>query len=305
MYKRVKTSDPSILNQNLIKKLVNHAVAVAAVNAVVTVLAALLSQYSLWGVLVVVTISVLINLKEVDSLKKIFAQSIGSISQENNIISLNLKNAKLNALVSQLNPHFLFNALQLLQDEILNGEKETSCAIVMSLSNMFRYSSFNAEAVVRLRDELSFARDYLSVCEQLYEGNLSINICVPESLGECTVPKFILQPILENAIKHGFDGAPYKNSIRLSVQEGPEELLIEIADDGKGVTPEQLKYMQQSCTENKSRGIGLHNVHQRICLICGEAYGISLYMREPHGLSVVIRLPRILKPRVLDEEPAL
>jgi Putative regulator of cell autolysis len=297
----VREFDEEVSHQNIgefRKELTRGELFLIGGNFALLVLGIILSRRIEWW-MALVAVSAIGSLWLFRSVEKRYMRSFRSIAQENDSIRLNLKNARLSALVSQLNPHFLFNALQLLQDEIANGTKENSCRIVQSLSNMFRYSSFNTEAMVRLQEEMQFAKDYLSICEQVYEGNLTAEVQVPERLLDYTVPKFILQPLLENSIRHGFDSAPHKNTIRLTVREEQGILLMNIADDGKGVSDQQLQAMREALqsfhSENKVGGIGLRNVHQRIRLICGDSYGVSIEAGASRGLSVTLRLPQILK----------
>lgn len=249
--------------------------------------------------LAVLALMVLSGCGMIRELNRAHRQLVDRMIQENDSIRLNLKNARLSALVSQLNPHFLFNALQLLQEAVVTGSKETSNAILQSLSTMFRYSSGNTEAIVRLRDEIDFAKSFLSICERVYEGNLTTRIECPSALYDWLVPKFILQPILENSIKHGFDGAPYNNRIEVKAAAGEDTLDIEITDDGKGLSDRELgelqSYLQTSNPESGGYGIGMRNVHQRISLICGDSYGVSLKRGEKGGLCVTLHLLRILQ----------
>ena len=225
---------------------------------------------------------------------RILTKTLQEIVEETDTIRLHLKNARLSALVSQMDPHFLFNTLQLLQDEFTNGSPETSCRIIQSLSDIYRYSTVNSRVLVPLRDELAIARSYMSIYEQVYEGNLKVVFNTAADCDTCSVPKFILQPILENAIKHGFDNAPYKNSISVSTFRRDDRLLIEIEDDGIGLSEAECARLQERIwhpgTDDRNGGIGLHNVHQRIQLLCGKSYGLRLYSGDPKGLRVELCL---------------
>ena len=226
---------------------------------------------------------------------RILTKTLREIVEETDTIRLHLKNARLSALVSQMDPHFLFNTLQLLQDELTNGSPETSGRIIQSLSDIYRYSTVNSRVLVPLREELAIARSYMSIYEQVYEGNLKVVFETAADCDPCTVPKFILQPLLENAVKHGFDNAPYKNSISISTFRQDDTLFIRVEDDGIGMNGEKCAQLQERIwnpgTDAGNSGIGLRNVHQRIQLLCGKSYGVYLYPGQPGGLRVELRLP--------------
>ena len=217
--------------------------------------------------------------------------------RENYEIQISLKNAKLNMMISQLNPHFLFNTLQLLQTEIVYGDPKVSNSIVLSLGNLFRYSTSKTDAIVQIRDEVNFARDYMSICKKHYDDNLSISMDIDESLLSFMTPKFIIQPILENSIKHGFSGTPYKNSI--SIKGYPEGFSIHfvIEDDGSGMDESHLAHIRKSLDSDRrmadESGIGLKNIHQRIRILFGEQYGIHIESEQNSFTRVHLLIPQI------------
>ncbi len=252
---------------------------------------------SLRGLLLILMAAIVLSLNiwTAAAEKRMLTKVVQEIVEETDTIRLHLKNARLSALVSQMDPHFLFNTLQLLQDEFTNGSPETSYRIIQSLSDIYRYSTVNSSALVPLREELAIARSYMSIYEQVYEGNLEVVFQTDADCDSCIVPKFILQPLLENAIKHGFDNAPYKNSISISTYQQDDRLLVRVEDDGAGLGEEACERLQARIWHPEAYehngGIGLRNVHQRIQLLCGQSYGVYLYPRQHGGLRVDLSLP--------------
>jgi two-component system sensor histidine kinase YesM len=289
----------AVLNKN---NYVGMLLALVLLNSLMVVLAALIFS-SLEGtikiidlvvcILLVIYIDLIIYVK----LFKYFQQSVGHITEENLAIRLSLKNARLSSMVSQLNPHFLFNTLQFLQDEIVNGTREVSSSILVSLANLFQYSLTNNDAFVKLNDEVKFVRDYLSICEHIYEGNLEVVIKIEDSLLQYMIPKFTLQPIVENCIKHGFSNIPYKNHIGITGIGNGNNILITVEDDGQGISPEKLMAIRSSILtadiDISGKEIGIKNVNNRIKLLFGKIYGVEVDSKESEGTVVRLTLPRI------------
>ena len=217
--------------------------------------------------------------------------------RENYDIQISLKNAKLDMMISQVNPHFLFNTLQLLQTEIVYGDPKVSNSIILSLGNLFRYSTSKTDAVVQIRDEVNFTRDYLSICKKHYDDNLSINIDIDESLLGFMTPKFIIQPIVENSIKHGFSGTPYKNSITIKGYMEGYTIHFIIEDDGSGMNESQLERIRLSLDSDRrladESGIGLKNIHQRIRILFGEQYGLTIESEQDLYTRIHLLIPQI------------
>lgn len=217
--------------------------------------------------------------------------------RENYENQISLKNAKLDMMISQLNPHFLFNTLQLLQTEIVYGDPKVSNSIILSLGNLFRYSTSKTDAIVQIKDEVNFTKDYLSICKKHYENNLSINVNIEESLLGFMTPKFVIQPIVENSIKHGFSGTPYKNSITIKGYMEGYSIHFIIEDDGSGISQTQLERVRLSLDSDRrladESGIGLKNIHQRIKILFGEQYGLTIESKQDSFTRVHLLIPQI------------
>jgi signal transduction histidine kinase len=167
--------------------------------------------------------------------------------------------AQLRALHSQINPHFLFNALNSVAALILDRKSERADEMVTKLARFLRLGlAADPTDKIALSAEIELQRTYLEI-EQLRYEDLIVDLSVPEALEEALVPALILQPIVENAVKYGVAGAPPPAHIGLSAWAEAGRLLLEVTDSGKGHP-----------TKTQGAGIGLANVLQRLRLIYGD-----------------------------------
>lgn len=217
--------------------------------------------------------------------------------KQNYLSQIALKEEELKTLQSQINPHFLFNTFQLLQTEIACGNKGESNHIVLSLSNLFRYSMRISEEVVELERELSNVKDYLYILNKKYNEGITVSYCFPDQdIFQYKMPKLILQPIVENSIRHGFGEDRREGHIQISAVLVKKGLLIVIRDNGKGMDKESFKALNRHIgnTIHKTDNIGLYNVSQRIKLKYGKEYGICVRSKENVHFTVYITLPRVI-----------
>jgi signal transduction histidine kinase len=191
--------------------------------------------------------------------------------------------AELKALKAQINPHFLFNTLNTVA-HLIRTDPPRAESTVEKLAEVFRYALFAMDKeVVPLGDELSFVKEYLALEQERFGDRLSVKTSVsPESL-QVPVPPLILQPLVENAIRHG--QSP-NGEIELEVETRlqDESLLIAVMDRGPGWTTPELG--------GAKGGIGLHNVHERLQRKYGSSFGLELGDNQPHGAKVTMTIPR-------------
>ncbi|OAB44910.1 sensor histidine kinase [Paenibacillus antarcticus] len=226
--------------------------------------------------------------------------------------SVSEKNAQLQALQSQVNPHFLYNTLDMIYWMLDEKENERLSRVILSLSQMFRYSSNWGEASqTTLGQELEQIRHYLTIIEIRLDGRLETEINVSEEWLDVILPKVTIQPIIENAVKYGLEplGTPCK--LQVFAEQHGHELHISITDHGLGMDEETLRQVRESLGMNANvaiesidqprRGIGLHNVHARINMMFGEAYGIRVESHRGQGTTVTVVIPIPLQRRHADE----
>ncbi|WP_411348373.1 sensor histidine kinase [Paenibacillus sp. WLX2291] len=218
------------------------------------------------------------------------------------------KNAELHALQSQVNPHFLYNTLDMIYWMLDEKGNDRLGEVVLSLSQMFRYSShWEGNAEVTLREEVEQIRHYLTIIQMRLEDRLTVEIVIDERWLDLIVPKMLLQPVIENAVKHGLEAQREQGHLLVKAVPDEKYLNIRVQDDGAGMTPETLNRLRRSLhlpdqqqdshgddgmTVAKLRqGIGMQNVHQRLKYMFGEQYGIGIESRVGQGTTVTLRLP--------------
>jgi len=220
---------------------------------------------------------------------------IESLIKQNYQSEIALKEVELKTLQSQINPHFLFNTLQLLQTEIVCGSTEDSNHLVLSLSGLLRYSMKQSEEMVELKQEIQNVKDYLYIVNKKYDNRIDIKFHIPDGdvLKNKTL-KLILQPLVENVILHGFGENPQSAKMTISVVTVKPGILIVIHDNGKGISKSRYRQLagQLNKQDVKPDRIGLFNVNQRIRLKFGPQYGLKIRSKEGVFTTVYIVLPR-------------
>ncbi|MRN54417.1 sensor histidine kinase [Paenibacillus monticola] len=211
--------------------------------------------------------------------------------------SVSEKNAELHALQSQVNPHFLYNTLDMIYWMLDEEGNEQLGELVLSLSSMFRYSSQWEDGVeVTLREELEQIGHYLKIISIRLEGRVQIVMDIDERFLNIRIPKMTVQPVIENAVKHGLESLGRQGILKLYTQEEGSSLKIIVEDNGVGMDEEQLNHMLdslygQSPKESGKNGIGLQNLHRRLQHMFGESYGLQIQSFPGEGTQVAIVLP--------------
>ena len=209
---------------------------------------------------------------------------------------LELSRFELNALRTQINPHFLFNTLQLLQTEIVYGNMERSNQIIVSLSQLLRYYMSNNESLVPLTQEMEYLDKYLLLFSSKYEGRMKTSIEISNDAGKCMIPKLLIQPIVENSIVYVADQMVRQCEICITAYVDTESLFINCCDNGNGIDCSRLNEIRESLERRVNwmeDHIGLANVHQRIRTIYGEQYGLRIDS-DQNGTRVTLQLPKEL-----------
>lgn len=210
---------------------------------------------------------------------------------------LRTKEAELYALQSQVNPHFLYNTLQCICGLAAMGRTRDIQEIALAMSDVFKYS-IHPGTFVDCAEEVGIICQYLSIYKIRYDGQLDYEINVEEPLLDCRILKMIIQPTVENAMLHAYNGTDKKPAIHIYGQREGEDLVFNIIDNGTGIPREKLLKIQEnlgrsfseSIQEASPFGLGLYNISRRIKLVYGESYGISLFS-NPNGTQVDIRIP--------------
>jgi LytS/YehU family sensor histidine kinase len=196
--------------------------------------------------------------------------------------------AEVRALQAQINPHFLFNAFNTIL-YFVRTDPDQARHLILQLSEVFQ-RVLRSGASVALRDELGYARAYLALEQARLGERLRIDCTVrDESLLDQTVPTLILQPLVENAVKHGL--APREDGGRLEivVERLGGDLVVLVRDDGVGIAPARLSALTADGYSGPS--IGLNNINRRLMTLYGPAYRLGIESAEGAGTCVKLRLP--------------
>ena len=201
---------------------------------------------------------------------------------------LQARDAAFVALQSQINPHFIYNTLETVKYMILMDDKRAS-RTVQQLGALMRLSIGNREKTCSISEELQCARLYVELQSVRYEGRFIYQEDVDEALMNCRIIRFVIQPILENAIQHGLVEDRVVR-IRLQVCAKAEEIQICVHDDGAGIDSARLKVLKEEL--GRHGGVGLKNIHERIRLAYGDGYGLSIESDRSYGTSIKMNIPR-------------
>lgn len=262
---------------------------------------------------------------EMNYLNDHFNRMVGEINQlveRVRIATASEKNAQIHALQSQVNPHFLYNTLDMIYWLLDEQDNEKLANLVLSLSRMFRYSSDWRSSLATLKDELDQIGHYLTIIEARSDGRIRVDNAIDEEWLQTLMPKMTMQPLIENAVIHGLSNRAEIGLIRITSSEEGQMLCIHIQDNGRGMNEAKLIELQQSLKridllewnqlaeeEKQSHtaepaiyghaarsGTGLLNVHRRLVLEYGLGYGIEIQSVENSGTTVTVMLPILKQP---------
>jgi two-component system, LytTR family, sensor kinase len=188
--------------------------------------------------------------------------------------------AELRALRSQINPHFLFNSLNTIADLIVRDPPRAE-AMTLRLAGVFRHVLANtSRPLTSVRDEMDFLRTYLSIEEARFGDRLRIVFDVQPEAAFAQIPSLILQPLVENALKHGLGPKPGPGNLWISAQVEGQQIRLRVEDDGMGLKPSQ------------PRGTGLTNVAERLRTLYQDAASLSLEAGTSGGTRATVLIPR-------------
>ena len=198
-----------------------------------------------------------------------------------------LLRARMDALASQINPHFLFNTLNTVS-ALIRMDPDTARGVVLKLSNILRRLLRKHETFVPLREELSFIDDYLDIeVARFGEDTLEIVKEVDPDTLETFIPSMLLQPMVENSLKHGLAPKLDGGRICLRTSNRDSRLHIEIEDNGVGISEEKMPHVYVE-------GIGLSNVRERLRVLYGEDFNLDIQSREGQGTVIRIDVPQLV-----------
>ncbi len=194
-------------------------------------------------------------------------------------------------LQAQMNPHFLYNTLDTIIWLIESKEISEAVTMICSLSNYFRFSLSRGKYVITLAEEEQHIRSYLEIQQMRYRDLMDYEIDIPDSVKSFILPKLTLQPLVENALYHGIKISRRKGFIRVTGRLQDDNLILEVADDGSGMTKERLDEVRASIADDRRDGFGLRTVHQRIQILFGNEYGLDIESTPDNGTNIIMTIP--------------
>ena len=198
-------------------------------------------------------------------------------------------------LQSQINPHFLYNTLDSIIWMIRSEEYDGAGEMVSLLAKFFRISLSQGKDMIPLKKELEHATSYLAIQNIRFKDKFEFQVNADPNLLNYLCPKLSIQPLLENAIYHGMEGMYDDGEIEIRIYEKEGAIKIEVADNGPGMTAEKLDYIMHNkvISSKRGSGIGVRNVNERIQLIYGKNYGITIASELDEGTVATITIPKM------------
>lgn len=209
-----------------------------------------------------------------------------------------LRQAEYDALMMQINPHFLYNTLFTINWLTRKDMKKEVYRITEDLTNLFRISVNRGGRLLSVNDELMHIRSYLDIQKVRYDNKFDYIIDVDDEILAIKIPKILLQPLVENAIMHGLENKVSDGIIRITGKRDGDKLVFEVMDNGGELTMEKLEMLNQEIRDPEHAtilGVGVRNVHERVQLYCGKEYGLQ-YIKNGDWTVATITV------RVLSEE---
>lgn len=202
------------------------------------------------------------------------------------------KHTELSALQARVNPHFLYNTLEVIRMRAITQGAHDVGEMIYSLSMLFR-SFVQQKKIYTLKDELEACRLYLELFQIRYKDNFTYSIEADRKLASFRVMKMSLQPVIENYIVHGLRSDSKDNKLHIRVAQVEEFIHVQVEDNGNGITPERLSELETflKTDEKEGESFGLRSINQRLKLLYGSKYGLGLRSEPGKGTTVDIWLP--------------
>ena len=222
-------------------------------------------------------------------------EEINKLSAYHIKASNELRTAELKALQAQINPHFLYNTLDMMNWLSLSGRNQEVSASIQALSKFYKMTLSKGNVVVTIKEELEHVSLYMQLQNMRYNNRIHFIIDVPDQLLDYTMPKIIFQPLVENAIQHGILAkASKEGNIVITGWMENQVLVFLISDDGIGMPGELLEQIFSGNVDSPSgSGIAIYNIHNRLQLFYDKEFGLTYRSKEGEYTEVEIRIPAI------------
>ncbi|MCI9486669.1 MAG: histidine kinase [Lachnospiraceae bacterium] len=205
------------------------------------------------------------------------------------------RKSELDALQSQINPHFLYNTLDIIVWMIENEQSQDAVRVVTSLARLFRISLSKGRNIIPIRDELEHVRNYLTIQQMRFKNKFEFSVEADEEVCALSTIKLVVQPLAENALYHGIEFMDEDGHIDIRAWREGEDVYISVGDNGLGMTEETVEALLKGeiVPGTKGSGIGFSNVNERIELYFGKGYGLRIESEPDEGTTVIIHIPSV------------
>jgi two-component system LytT family sensor kinase len=198
-----------------------------------------------------------------------------------------LARAELRALRAQISPHFIYNALAAVAS-FIHSRPEEARELLTEFAEFIRYAFTRQRAYVTVADELRYVEKYLRLEQARFGERLRVRVQVDPEVLQAVLPVLSLQPLVENAVRHGVEPDPDGGTVAIEGIDLGNDVALRVSDDGAGIDPERAR----AALSGEGSGIGLGNVHGRLLSTFGEGYGLAVEPRDGRGTTVVMTLPK-------------
>lgn len=238
------------------------------------------------------------ELKEIAEAINQMTVSINDYIEDIYTLEIKQRDADMRALQAQINPHFLYNTLEYIRMYALSRNQEELADVVYAFSALLRNNT-TQEKVKTLAEEVAFCEKYVYLYQMRYPDKIAYHVTVDPKLAQLYLPKFTLQPLVENYFVHGIDYQRNDNAISIKAYKDEGQIVIQIKDNGKGATAEEVAKINDTLKIEeieKQTSIGIKNVHERLRGLFGKAYRMEIDAKKDAGFLITIYLtPEALK----------
>lgn len=224
---------------------------------------------------------------------------VNNLMEESYQAKIQEREAQLRTLQAQINPHFLYNALDMINWSAIAHDAEETSQMIEALARYFRLSLNQGRDNVSIADELNLARVFLEIQQNRFPSTFTFTIHTEPGLDRFIIPKLTLQPLVENALLHGIRKTKRKQGvIHISAQLEKGDIVLTVSDDGVGMSKELaqsllVRHIDQLRTEGMGYSFGLYNVNERIRFFAGDQYGVSIDSEMGKGTTITVRIKTV------------
>lgn len=230
------------------------------------------------------------EIKEIATGVNQMLDSINQYVKDIYLLEIKQQDAHMKALQSQINPHFLYNTLEYIRMYAVSEGVNELADVVYAFASLLRNNT-TQEKVVSLNKELEFCEKYVYLYQMRYPDRVAYHFTIAEELFDVMIPKFLIQPVVENYFVHGIDFTRFDNALSVKVYQEQGQVVIDVIDNGRGLTDQQLITLNQELAKQElgkelGHSVGLANVQQRLKLVFGESSQMRVFHSEAKGLVV-------------------